>query len=133
MSPPGSRFTSAIATACAVFTLVLNYSKRTRLGLVLHVPVPAAAIRPCRVVDMRIGVDATCWHNRRGYGRHARALLRSLARRDSANRYTLVLDSTAPAEPLPAECEVRIVKSTVPAVNAASADGHRSLADMWRM
>ena len=29
---------------------------------------------------MRIGVDATCWHNRRGYGRHARALLRALVR-----------------------------------------------------
>jgi glycosyltransferase involved in cell wall biosynthesis len=82
---------------------------------------------------MRIGVDATCWHNRRGYGRHARALLRTLIRRDPRNQYILFLDSTAEAEPLPAGCEVRILESTVPTVQAASANGRRSLPDMWRM
>jgi glycosyltransferase involved in cell wall biosynthesis len=82
---------------------------------------------------MRIGVDATCWHNRRGYGRHARALLRALVALDSANRYTLFLDSTEDSEPLPEGCEVRVVPSSVPAVKAASATSRRSLADMWRM
>ena len=82
---------------------------------------------------MRIAIDATCWHNRRGYGRHARALLRALVRLDSAHRYTLFLDSTAAAEPTPAECDVRILRPSVPTVQAASANGHRSLADMWRM
>src|ERR1039458_5316164 len=85
------------------------------------------------VIDMRIGVDATCWHNRRGFGRHARALLRNLVRLDKANRYTLFLDSTEAAEPTPDECEVRILKADVPTVQAASSTGHRSLADMWRM
>jgi len=51
---------------------------------------------------MRIAVDATCWHNRRGYGRHARALLRALVELDRENRYTLFLDSTEDAEPAPA-------------------------------
>jgi glycosyltransferase involved in cell wall biosynthesis len=82
---------------------------------------------------MRIGVDATCWHNRRGYGRHARALLRSLVQLDTANRYTLFLDSTEAAEPTPQECAVQILRPSVPTVQAASANGHRSLADMWRM
>lgn len=82
---------------------------------------------------MRIGVDATCWHNRRGYGRHARALLRALVRLDTGNRYVLLLDSTEAAEPAPAECEVRILQSSVPTFQAASASGHRSVADMWRM
>jgi glycosyltransferase involved in cell wall biosynthesis len=87
---------------------------------------------------MKIGVDATCWHNRRGYGRHARALLRALVRLDSANRYTLFLDSPDPLESAavespPEECEVRILPATTPTVQAASADSHRSLADMWRM
>jgi glycosyltransferase involved in cell wall biosynthesis len=82
---------------------------------------------------MRIGVDATCWHNRRGYGRHARALLRALIRLDKANRYILFLDSTEAAEPTPEECEVRLVASSTPTVEAASATGHRSLADMWRI
>jgi glycosyltransferase involved in cell wall biosynthesis len=82
---------------------------------------------------MRIAVDATCWHNRRGFGRHARALLRALVRLDSANRYVLFLDSKEAAEPTPGECEVRVVESAVPTVRAASADGHRSLKNMWRV
>jgi len=82
---------------------------------------------------MRIAVDATCWHNRRGYGRHARALLRALAALDHGNRYTLFLDSIEDAEPTPPECEVRILRAAVPTFRAASATGHRTLADMGRM
>jgi len=82
---------------------------------------------------MRIAVDATCWHNRRGYGRHARGLLRALAEFDRENRYTLFLDSTEDADPTPAECEVRILHGAAPTFRAASAAGHRTLADMWRM
>jgi glycosyltransferase involved in cell wall biosynthesis len=81
----------------------------------------------------RIAVDATCWHNRRGYGRHARALLRALVRLDSGSSYTLFVDSTAPAEPCPEESETRLLRSSAPTVEAASADGHRSLSDMWRI
>ena len=82
---------------------------------------------------MRIAVDATCWHNRRGYGRHARALLRALAALDRDNRYTLFLDSIEDAEPTPPECEARILRAAVPTYRAASATGHRTLADMGRM
>ena len=82
---------------------------------------------------MRIAVDATCWHNRRGYGRHARALLRSLVKLDRENQYTLFLDSTEDAEPTPPDCEVRVLKADVPTYRAASADGHRTLTDMGRM
>jgi len=82
---------------------------------------------------MRIAVDATCWHNRRGYGRHARALLRALIDLDTVNRYTLFLDSKEAAEPAPEQCEVQLLRPSVPTVTAASANGHRSLADMWRM
>jgi glycosyltransferase involved in cell wall biosynthesis len=82
---------------------------------------------------MRIGVDATCWHNKRGYGRHLRALVRTLIRLDTANRYTLFLDSTEAAEPIPEGCETRLLQADVPTVQAASAEGRRSVADMWRM
>lgn len=82
---------------------------------------------------MRIAVDATCWHNRRGYGRHARALIRALVELDGENRYTLVLDSTEEAEPLPKGCEVRLVRTAAPTFRAAAASGHRTLADMARM
>lgn len=82
---------------------------------------------------MRVAVEATCWHNKRGYGRHARALLRALVRLDKDNQYTLFLDSTEAAEPTPSECEIRLVASSVPASQAASASGRRSIPDMWRM
>jgi glycosyltransferase involved in cell wall biosynthesis len=82
---------------------------------------------------MRIAVDATCWHNRRGYGRHARALLRALVGLDSVNRYTLFTDSADAAEPWPEQAEVRIVHASMPAAQAASAEGRRSIPDMWRM
>lgn len=82
---------------------------------------------------MRISVDATCWHNRRGYGRHARALLRALVAIDRADQYTLFTDSVDATEPWPDQSEVRILRASAPAVQAASAEGRRSLPDMWRM
>ncbi len=82
---------------------------------------------------MKIAVDATCWHNRRGYGRHARALLRQLIRLDSGNQYTLFVDSEKNSEPFPEGAEIRLVRSSAPAVEAASANGRRSFADMARM
>src|SRR5580704_9503263 len=87
----------------------------------------------CRSCSMQIGIDATCWHNRRGYGRHARALLRALVRLDVNSSYVLLLDSNEAAEPTPEECEVRILQSSVPTVQAASARGRRSIRDTWRM
>jgi glycosyltransferase involved in cell wall biosynthesis len=82
---------------------------------------------------MRIGVDATCWQNRRGYGRHARALLRTLISLDRDSSYTLFLDTPETAEPLPERCDVRVLQSKVPTVKAASATSRRSLTDMWRV
>ncbi len=82
---------------------------------------------------MRIGVDATCWRNNRGYGRHARALLGALARLDTENQYTFFLDVGDGVATLPPGVEARLVRSASPAAVAASANGHRSLGDMWRM
>jgi len=82
---------------------------------------------------MRIGVDATCWQNNRGYGRHARALLSALTRLDTENRYTFFLDAPEGTEALPPRAEARFVRAVAPATVAASANGHRSLGDMWQM
>lgn len=83
---------------------------------------------------MNIGVDATCWQNTRGYGRHARSLLKALIKRDSENRYVLFLDSDEAHETLPYGADVCLVRSKkAPTAIAASANGHRSAADMWRM
>lgn len=82
---------------------------------------------------MHIGVDATCWQNRRGYGRHARALLTALVRADKANHYTLLLDSTEETESLPDGAAVQWVRTTVPTARAAAHDGRRSLRDILQM
>lgn len=82
---------------------------------------------------MRIAVNATCWQNTRGYGRHARALLSTLVRLDSENRYTFFMDSTENTEALPQEAECRLIHTSKPTALAASSNGHRSLRDMWKM
>ena len=82
---------------------------------------------------MRVGVDATCWQNNRGYGRHLRSLLGALVDCDAENCYTFFMDSNNPVADLPAAVELRTIQSRTPTVFAASANGHRSLSDMFRM
>jgi glycosyltransferase involved in cell wall biosynthesis len=82
---------------------------------------------------MRIGIDATSWQNNRGYGRHARSLVRELVRVDAANRYTLFFDSAEGIEGLPPGVTIRLVAASKPTTLAAAASGRRSLGDMWAM
>jgi glycosyltransferase involved in cell wall biosynthesis len=97
----------------------------------------AAAERPPTRAPRRgallVGIDATCWGNGRGYGRHARSLLGALLARGGDQRYTLYVDSEATARALPPGADARLVPSARPTVDAASADGHRSVRDAWRM
>ncbi|MGH9672603.1 MAG: glycosyltransferase family 4 protein [Bryobacteraceae bacterium] len=82
---------------------------------------------------MHVGVDACCWLNRRGYGRHARSLFDALLRIDTKNRYTMVVDSPEAVPLLPARAEPLVVAAGGTAVKLASADGRRSLSYAWRM
>src|SRR5438105_6485992 len=82
---------------------------------------------------MRVGVDATCWQNNRGYGRHARSLLTALLRQDNSNQYVFFIDTTERLNDLPANAQVHVVRSSAPTAQAAAANGHRSISDMWRM
>ena len=82
---------------------------------------------------MRIGIDATCWSNRRGYGRFVRALLTATLEIDRANQYIFFIDDDSAEFPPPAGVEVVQVKASVPTVQAAAATGSRSLGDMWAM
>lgn len=82
---------------------------------------------------MRIGIDATCWTNRRGYGRFVRALLTATLEVDWENRYVFFLDDESSEFPVPADVEVVRVAARVPTVRAAAANGSRSLGDMWAM
>jgi glycosyltransferase involved in cell wall biosynthesis len=82
---------------------------------------------------MRVGIDATCWQNRRGYGRHARALLGALLEMDQDNHYTFFVDQTDATISLPGRVELKHVHCHRPAAEAAAASGRRSLVDMWKM
>jgi alpha-1,3-rhamnosyl/mannosyltransferase len=82
---------------------------------------------------LHIGVDASCWRNTRGYGRYSRALLGSLVRIDRANTYTLVVDAPECVETLPQRARSRLVRTSIPTAEAASAEGRRSVPDMLRM
>jgi len=84
---------------------------------------------------MRIGVDATCWANGRGYGRFARELLRAMVAEGTEHEFVCFVDDRA------ARCfdlagpRVRtvIVPQSASPTTAASANGSRSVGDMWRM
>jgi glycosyltransferase involved in cell wall biosynthesis len=83
---------------------------------------------------MRIGIDACCWGNRRGFGRFSRELLQALIEVDKANEYIFFIDSeNEEADAIP-EGPTKVVASTsISPVIAASADGNRRLADIWAM
>ena len=83
---------------------------------------------------VRIGVDATCWNQRRGYGRHLRALLRAVYERNHPHEFVLFVDAPPAEEHAPpVGAELRRVYVQTPAATAARAEGSRSLPDMWAM
>lgn len=83
---------------------------------------------------MRIGVDASCWANPRGYGRFTRNMLTALLAMDHENRYVFFMDSlAASATDLPETIEKKIIDLSESPTRAASADGRRSVKDMLKM
>jgi glycosyltransferase involved in cell wall biosynthesis len=84
---------------------------------------------------VRIGVDATCWANNRGYGRFARELMRALVKVAPDDQFLCVGDRNAfSAFSLSApNVELIEVPQSVSPTEAAAADSHRSLADMWAL
>ncbi|HMN07999.1 MAG TPA: glycosyltransferase family 1 protein [Gemmatimonadaceae bacterium] len=84
---------------------------------------------------MRIGVDATCWANARGYGRFARELMRAMAAQGPQHQFVCIGDRRAfDAFSLDAPNVQRIVVALGESPTmAASADGARSPRDMLRL
>ena len=83
---------------------------------------------------MRIGVDATSWDNRRGFGRFTRNAVARLVALDRATTYVLLLDeASAAATDLPVGAEQLVVSLGRPASEAASADSNRGLLDVMRL
>jgi glycosyltransferase involved in cell wall biosynthesis len=83
---------------------------------------------------MRVGVDATSWVNRRGFGRFARNSVRALVENDHGSTYVMYIDSmTAEHADLPRGAETRRVALRQSPAVAASANSNRSLGDLVRM
>ncbi|MGI8807267.1 MAG: glycosyltransferase family 4 protein [Acidimicrobiales bacterium] len=85
---------------------------------------------------MRIGIDGSCWPNRRGFGRFTRSLVTEMARRRPEHRYMLLIDApsaaTVDAEAAPGLDVVPVAVSRPPA-EAASSAGRRTVLDILRM
>lgn len=87
---------------------------------------------------MRIGVDATCWANGRGYGRFARELMRAMTPLAPDDEFVCFGDRRAfEAWPVAAARESNVtlveVQQAVSPTLAAAADGNRSPGDMLRL
>ena len=84
---------------------------------------------------MRIGVDATCWANERGYGRFARHIVAAMVAASPQDEFVCYLDELSESRFALDAPNVRkvVVKTSAGAAAAASSDGNRSLGDMFAM
>jgi len=83
---------------------------------------------------VRVGVDATSWVNRRGFGRFTRNVVRRLVELDPASRYVLFIDDATAAEAdLPDGAERLVVELSRPPSQAAAADSSRGPLDLLRL
>lgn len=85
---------------------------------------------------MRVGVDATCWSNPRGYGRYTRGLLNALLDRSAPHDYVLFVDAYTWQNtrwPIPETARCVVVQTSQAQGLAASANGRRPWADVWAM
>jgi alpha-1,3-rhamnosyl/mannosyltransferase len=82
---------------------------------------------------MRIGVDATSWLSRRGYGRFARNAFGRLVDVDRDAAYVLVIDEqSARSHEFPPDAETLVVHFSRSPANAATANSYRPPADLIR-
>ncbi|MDX1548323.1 MAG: glycosyltransferase family 1 protein [Rhodothermales bacterium] len=83
---------------------------------------------------MKIGVDASCWANQRGFGRFTRELLRALVALDAENDYVFFADDeTARHSRFPEGVAVAAGATSAAPTQAASASGRRSIRDVWAL
>ena len=97
--------------------------------------VPRVPGHPGHLTLMRIGVDATCWANGRGYGRFTRELVSAMVRESPADEFMCFLDERAMRVFALDAANVRpvIVPQRVSPTEAAGADSARGLGDMFRL
>lgn len=83
---------------------------------------------------MRVGVDAACWSNKRGYGRFTRGLLNALVQSNTEHELVFFVDAqTAGDGELPTNVRTIVVNTGDRPTSAASASDSRSIKDLLAM
>lgn len=83
---------------------------------------------------MRVGIDAACWSNKRGYGRFTRGLLNALVESNTKHELVFFIDAqTAEDGDLPRGVETVVVDTGNRPTEAASASDSRSVKDLLAM
>ena len=82
---------------------------------------------------MKIGVDASCRRNKRGFGRFTNELLDALLEVDKTNEYLFFVDGDKSDDALSARVKTIAAATEFSPVEAASANGRRSIKDLWAM
>lgn len=80
---------------------------------------------------MRIGIDATCWWSRRGFGRFTRGLLMAMIAEPRGHRFCLFIDRAPEPEMLHPHVDIVQVNPSRTVTESAVASGSRSPADLW--
>lgn len=79
---------------------------------------------------LTIGVDATTWWNKRGFGRFTRGQLGAMLDESRGHRFVLFVDQEPVEEMLRPSVEVVRVKTSATVTDSAVADGSRSIGDL---
>ncbi|MFO0809724.1 MAG: glycosyltransferase family 1 protein [Gemmataceae bacterium] len=83
---------------------------------------------------MRIGIDACCWSNCRGFGRYTRELVTTLVRQYPEHEFVLVADRpTAEQSNFPPGAAIVPVATRQQMTHAASAASSRGVGDLLRL
>lgn len=80
---------------------------------------------------MRIGIDASCWWNRRGFGRFTRELLSAMFAAPRNHEFILFIDQEPDAAMTRAGVRTIRVGTSRTVTESAVAAGSRSLRDIW--
>jgi glycosyltransferase involved in cell wall biosynthesis len=81
---------------------------------------------------MRIGIDGSCWANRRGFGRFTRGLLPAMFAAPRGHSFCLFTDQPPPREMAHPNVQVVEVSTSRPVTRSAVAGDRRSLRDIYR-
>lgn len=79
---------------------------------------------------MKIGVDGSCWHNQRGFGRFAREVLRAMLATPAGHDFTVFFDHDPPSDIVSTGVTIVRVRTQTRVTDAAVASGHRSPSDI---